>query len=333
MTVLVTGGAGYVGTHAVRALSVAGRDVVILDSMERRAPEIVEDFPLLVGDIRDEFVVQRAIEDHGVTAVVHFAGYKNARESVGRPDLYFDNNVGGTHAVLKAMRACGVTTLVFSSSCSVYGAPINSPVDEAQDLVPVSPYGASKLMCEQMCRWYSSAFDTRYMPLRYFNAAGASAEGRFGEDVKGTSNLIPLAIGAALDLLPPLTVFGSNLPTPDGTCVRDYIGVEDIARAHVSALDYLEAGREPIPVNLGSGVGTSVKQILELVSRVSGIEVPCVFSSARPGDPEAVFADGRRANELLGWRPTQDLEQVVRSAWLWHSSRAEIDKARLGEGR
>jgi UDP-glucose-4-epimerase GalE len=236
------------------------------------------------------------------------------------PERYFENNVVGTARLLDAITGTGVQSFVFSGSCSVYGTPDQLPVAEDAPLQPESPYGQSKLIGEQLLRWHGECHGLRWMSLRYFNAAGASHDARIGEDYRVTMNLVPLVIKAILGRRPPVQVFGTDFPTPDGTAIRDYIHVEDLAVGHVAALERLAEGQASGAVNLGTGQGTSVKQIVELAGKVSGQEVPVEYVDRRPGDPAAVFADNRLAAQLLGWRPEHDLEDIVASAWHWHSA-------------
>jgi UDP-glucose-4-epimerase GalE len=320
MSVLITGGAGYIGSHTVRALRTQGRDVVVLDSLETGYEAAVLGAPLVVGDIADVELVARLVAERGVDSIIHFAGYKNAGESMQAPSKYFRNNVVGTARLLEAVEGSTVRQFVFSGSCSVYGTPAELPVSEQAPLQPESPYGQSKLMTEQMLRWYGERAGLRWMSLRYFNAAGASADAVIGEDINVTLNLVPLVMKAALGLRPPVQVFGTDFPTPDGTAVRDYIHVEDLADAHVMALEHLETGGASTAVNLGTGTGSSVKQVIQSTEREIGRSVPAEYVGRRPGDPSAVWADNRLAAELLGWKPRYGLDEVVASAWRWHST-------------
>jgi UDP-glucose 4-epimerase len=320
VTVLVTGGAGYIGCHTVRALRALGRDVVVLDSLETGYEAAVLGAPLVVGDIADTELVGQIVAEHDVDSIIHFAGYKNAGESMDKPGKYFRNNVVGTARLFEAIEGTTVRHFVFSGSCSVYGTPAELPVGETAPLQPESPYGQSKLMSEQMLRWYGERAGLHWMSLRYFNASGASADAVVGEDINVTLNLVPLVMKAALGLRPPVQVFGTDFPTPDGTAIRDYIHVEDLADAHVLALEHLEAGGESRAVNLGTGTGSSVKQVIGATEREIGRPVPAEYVGPRPGDPSAVWADNRLAAELLGWKPRFGLEEIVASAWRWHST-------------
>lgn len=320
MTVLVTGGAGYIGSHTARLLGQRGRDVVVLDSLEQGRRGAVLDAPLVVGDIADAELVTSTIEEHGITSIIHFAAYKAAGESMEQPGRYFANNVGKANALFDAARAAGVDKVVFSSTCAVYGTPRHLPVDEAHALAPESPYAESKRMTEQVLRWYSDLHGVRSVSLRYFNAAGAASDGLLGEDWTVTLNLVPLVMKAALGRIPGLTVLGTDYPTRDGTGVRDYVHVEDLADAHVRALDYLDEGGGTTAVNLGTGVGSTVREVLDVAREVSGRDIPSVDAPRRPGDPAEVYGDNRRALDLLGWRPDRDLRTILTSAWQWHSA-------------
>ena len=278
------------------------------------------DAPLEVGDIADAALVQRVVEDYGVDSVVHFAAYKAAGESMEVPERYFENNVGRSARLLAALHAAGVERIVFSSTCAVYGTPGTLPVDEQHPTGPESPYGESKRIVEQMLRWFDECHGMRSVALRYFNAAGASADARIGEDNPRPLNLVPLAMQAALGQLRVLPINGTDYPTPDGTTIRDYVHVDDLAAAHVRALHYLEAGGASTIVNVGTGRGASTLEVIEGAKRVSGVDFATAPAPRRPGDPTEVFADNRRASELLGWKPQHDLDDILASAWRWHST-------------
>ncbi len=320
MTILVTGGAGYIGSITARLLAERGREVLLADSLERGHRGAAGSLPLVVADVSDRGAMSRLVEAHRVDAVVHFAAYKAAGESMERPGMYFRNNVGATAALLEAIVDAGVERVVFSSSSAVYGTPESLPVTEDAPLQPESPYGESKAIVESMLAWLGRRRPLRSVSLRYFNAAGAWPDGSLGEDWSLTTNLVPVVMRALLGRRGPLEVFGTDYPTPDGTAVRDYVHVMDLAEAHLAALDYLEAGGEPCVVNLGTGVGSSVREVLDAAERASGREVPVVTAPRRPGDPVALYADNRRAAELLGWRPRYGLDEIVASAWAWHST-------------
>jgi UDP-glucose 4-epimerase len=320
MTILVTGGAGYIGSHTVRALRARGDDVVVLDSLEFGHPEAVPDVPIEMGDIGDVDLVSRIVAQHGVDSVVHFAGYKAAGESMDMPGRYFDNNVARTAVLLETLQATGVEHVVFSSSCSVYGTPATLPVDEAHPTGPESPYAESKLLVERMLRWFSERQGMRSVSLRYFNASGASFDGLHGEDSPKPLNLVPLAMLAALGKVEKLAVFGTDYDTLDGTCIRDYIHVDDLADAHLRALDHLASGGDTMSLNVGTGQGSSVLEVIHGTQRVSGVDVPVEYATRRPGDPAAVWADNTLVRAVLEWEPRHDLDEILTSAWTWHSS-------------
>ncbi|HEX5586539.1 MAG TPA: UDP-glucose 4-epimerase GalE [Acidimicrobiia bacterium] len=323
MSVLVTGGAGYIGSHTVRALRARGADVVVLDSLELGHVEAVLDAPLEVGDIADAALVADIVQRHAVDAVVHFAGYKAAGESMEVPEKYFENNVAKTARLLDTLHAAGVAQFVFSSSCSVYGTPSTLPVDEQHPTGPESPYAESKHLVERMLRWFDDCHGLRSVSLRYFNAAGASADARLGEDSPRPLNLVPLAMLAALGKIDALSVYGTDYPTPDGTCVRDYIHVDDLADAHVRALGYLADGGPSTALNVGTGQGSSVLEVIDGAKAVSGIDFPVKLVERRPGDPSAVWADNTRVREVLGWQAEHALDEILASAWAWHSTHPE----------
>ena len=317
-TTLVTGGAGYIGAHTVRVLRSAGRDVVVLDTLERGNADAVLDAPLVVGDMGDESLVERLCREHGVSAIIHFAAYKNVGESMREPSKYFRNNVDGTVGLLEGARRAGVELVVFSSSCSVYGTPDSVPVDESQAIRPESVYAETKAIVERVLHWYGEVHAMRSVSLRYFNAAGASFDARIGEDWTYALNLVPVAMKALLIGESRLHVFGDDYPTIDGTCIRDYIHVDDLADAHVAAIDYLDRGGATTSLNLGTGVGTSVKQVLDAIERVAGREVPHDVVARRAGDPVATYADPSRSREVLGWTPRYGLGEIIETAYRWH---------------
>jgi UDP-glucose-4-epimerase GalE len=320
MTVLVTGGAGYIGSHTVKLLQARGRPVVVLDDLSTGHAALVHGAPLVVGRVQDHDLVASVVAEHGVDACIHFAASKAAGESVRVPEQYFANNTCGALALLDALVGAGVHRFVFSSTAAVYGTPATLPVAEDHALHPESPYGESKLLVERMLPWLEGAHGLRSVSLRYFNAAGAAADGSVGEDYSVTTNLVPLVMKALLGRSAPLQVFGTDYPTPDGTCVRDYVHVDDLADAHLAALEHLERGGESVTLNLGTGVGSTVLEVLAAAEQASGRPVPHTLAARRPGDPTALFADNARARELLGWTPTRSLQEIVRSAWAWHSA-------------
>jgi UDP-glucose-4-epimerase GalE len=322
MAVLITGGAGYIGSHVARLLRERGREIVVLDTLERGRREAVLGAPLVVGDIADRDLVTATVRDHDVDSAIHFAAYKAPGESMELPGRYFANNVTGSHRLLEALQAAGVDRIVFSSSCSVYGTPTKVPVDESAPFHPESVYGETKRMIEDVLRWYGVCHGVRSVSLRYFNAAGASTDGAIGEDWTGTANLIPLAMKATLGLRRPLQVFGTDYPTPDGTAIRDYIHIEDLADAHLRALQYLERGGPTVALNVGTGVGSSVREVVDTIARVAGRPVPHEDVGRRPGDPVALYSDNTLVRSTLGWSPQRDLDDIVASAWRWHSRTA-----------
>ncbi len=325
-TVLVTGGAGYIGSHTVRALRDAGRDVVVFDSLELGRREAVIDAPIVVGDIRDNDLVTATCNEHGITQLVHFAAYKAVGESMETPSKYWRNNVAGSVELVEACLAAGVQDVVFSSSCSVNGTPDVVPVTETAPIRPESVYAESKAMVERILYWYGRTSDLRSVSLRYFNAAGASFDGRIGEDWTHSYNLVPLAMKALLLKDRRLKVFGDDYDTPDGTCIRDYIHVNDLADAHVKALGYLGNGGETVAVNVGTGVGSSVFDVLNATAAAAGEEVPYDIAPRRAGDPVSTYADPTFAEATLGWTAQYDLTAIVESAFAWHTS--QLDGAR-----
>lgn len=315
MRVLVTGGSGYVGSHAVRELAAAGHEVLIYDNLSTGDRRLSDGFELIEGEIADVARVSKCLE--GADAVMHFAASAYVGESVRDPRKYFRNNVESALKLLDAVLASSVRMFVFSSSCAVYGVPSALPIMEDSPKEPINPYGTTKLFLERALAAYSAAHGLRYVALRYFNAAGAHAGGSIGEIHKPETHLIPLALKAALGSAPPLKVFGKNFDTPDGTCIRDFIHVSDLGRAHALALKYLAGRGDSISLNLGTGKGVSVKELLELIGRVTGRDVPHTYDSARAGDPPALYADAARAKKVLGWEATRSLEEILASAWKW----------------
>jgi len=320
VTVLVTGGAGYIGSHTVRALRAAGRDVVVLDSLELGDADAVIDAPLVVGDITDRQLVVDTCREYGVSQVVHFAAYKSVGESMEQPAKYWRNNVAGSVELFEACLEAGVRDVVFSSSCSVYGTPDAVPVVETESIKPESVYAETKAMIEKVLTWYGTTSGLRSVSLRYFNAAGASFDGRIGEDWTYSINLIPLAMKALLLGDRRLQVFGNDYDTPDGTCIRDYIHVDDLADAHVKALDHLAAGGESTAVNLGTGTGSSVLDVIRATEAVAGSPVPHDVVARRPGDPVSTFAEPSHAETTLGWKARYGLDEIIRTAYDWHRS-------------
>ena len=316
MTILVTGGAGYIGSHTLRLLRSQHRDVVVLDSLVRGTEKNLLGATIEVADICDSTAVEAICRKHNVDSVIHFAAFKSAGESMTHPHLYWRNNVEGTVGLVENE----VTRIVFSSSAAVYGNPDQLPITESAAIKPENVYAETKAMMERIISWYGITHGLRWVSLRYFNAAGASSDGVLGENWDITSNLIPLVMKAALSASGPLQVLGNDYPTPDGTGVRDYIHVEDLADAHAKAVDYLIDGKPNLTVNLGTGVGTSVLQILAATKKASGKPVPHDFALRRLGDPAIVYADASLAKATLGWTATRSYEDIINSAYEWHRS-------------
>lgn len=310
--VLVTGGAGYIGSHCCKALARAGHSPIVFDNLSRGHADAVKWGPLIRGDIRDQELVTKTLRDEAIDAVIHFAALAYVGESVEQPGLYYDNNVGGMISLLNAMKAARVETLVFSSSCATYGVPETVPIREDTPQNPINPYGRTKLICEWMLRDADQANALRFAALRYFNAAGADPEGELAERHDPETHLLPLALLAAFGTGKPLSVLGTDYPTADGTCVRDYIHVEDLARAHVMALDDLLSRGSSFAVNLGTGTGTSVHEIVEAVERVTGRKVPHHEAARRAGDPPELVADVGKARKILGFETRwNQIDQIV----------------------
>jgi len=319
MTVLVTGGAGYIGSHMVLELLDAGEDVVVLDDLSTGFRWAVpERAPLIVGDFGDEALVSRTIAAHHVDEIIHFAAKIVVPESVADPLGYYLNNTAKARTLLAAAVAAKVRRFIFSSTAAVYGDPSQNPVTETESLKPLSPYGRSKLMVEWMLEDAARAHDLSYVALRYFNVAGADPKGRSGQSTANATHLIKVAVQTALGLRPKMQVFGRDYPTPDGTCMRDYIQVTDLARAHMDALRHLRAGGTSLSCNCGYERGFSVLEVIETVKRVAGLEFPVEFGPRRPGDPAAIVAANARIKSVLGWEPKHaDLGQIVRQALDW----------------
>lgn len=318
--VLVVGGAGYIGSHTVRQLVASGRKVVVLDNLVYgHADAIVDDEVVFIeGDLGDREVLDRVFGGHAIAAVMHFAAYAYVGESVTDPAKYYGNNLAAPIVLLDAMRDHGVNVFIFSSTCATYGNPQYVPIDEKHPQNPINPYGASKLMLERVLADYSYAYGLKYAALRYFNAAGCSEDGRIGEDHNPETHLIPLVLEAAAGVREHITVFGTDYPTPDGSCIRDYIHVNDLARAHILAIDRLEAGAESFKCNLGTGIGHSVKELISAAERVTGRPIKVVYGERREGDPPELVAAPALAKALLGWEAEhKDLDGVLKTAWAW----------------
>lgn len=319
MRILVIGGAGYIGSHNVHALAERGDEVVVLDSLATGHRESVHPKARFYqGDLRSAADLDKVFSENKIDAVMHFAAYSLVAESMTKPLKYFDNNVGGMLSLLQAMARHGVDKLVFSSTAAVYGEPKSIPIVEDDPKDPTNPYGESKLIMERMMRWVGEANGIRSVILRYFNVGGALADGSIGEDHRPESHLIPLILQVPLGRRPHISVFGTDYPTKDGSCIRDYLHVMDLADAHLRAVDYLAAGGSSTVCNLGNGQGFSVLEMIEAARRVTGHELPVRIEGRRPGDPARLVASSDRAKAVLGWQPAAGIEEIIRTAWTWH---------------
>lgn len=315
MVVLVVGGAGYIGSHTARALKQARHDVIVFDNLSTGYESLAAGFELIKADMLDASAL--ATPMRRADAIMHFAAHAYVGESVTNPKKYFRNNVEGGLSLLNAALEAGVKKIIFSSTCAVYGEPAKVPIEEDTPRQPVNPYGVSKLFFEQALEAYDRAYEFRYASLRYFNAAGADESGEIGELHNPETHLIPLALRAAAGTGPELQVFGSDYPTPDGTCIRDYIHVNDLASAHVRALEHLAAGKGSFAVNVGTGSGYSVQQVISAVEEVTGKRVPHKVVPRRAGDPPRLVANPAKVQALLGWKATRGLREDVATAWNW----------------
>ena len=320
MNILVTGGAGYIGSHVVEELKRSGFVPIVYDNLSTsHADAVAEDVLLINGDIHDLDFLEHIMGEYEIDAVMHFAASSLVGESMENPGRYYYNNVAGTLSLLDAMRKAGVDTIVFSSTAAVYGEPEKWPIEEDFDVRPTNVYGRTKLMIETMLADYDSAYDLRYVALRYFNAAGADASGNIGEDHRPETHLIPIILKTALGIRRNVSIFGTDYQTPDGTCIRDYIHVSDLAVAHVLALKHLLAGGTSKVYNLGSEKGFSVREIIETAKKVTEVDFGVSEEKRRPGDPAVLIASSKRIAEELGWQPAHSaIDEIISSAWKWH---------------
>ena len=317
--ILVTGGAGYIGSHTVKALKAAGLSPVIFDNFSTGHRSFIKATPAFEGDLCTASDLDQVFSEYAIDGVLHFAGKALVAESTQKPEFYYQTNLIGGLNLLRVMQKCDVRFLIFSSTCATYGVPERVPIPENHPQNPINPYGDTKLAFERAMRWFHEAHRLEYLSLRYFNAAGADADGEFGEDHDPETHLIPLALQAAAGRRPDVQIFGTDYPTPDGTCIRDYIHVSDLARAHVAGLQALMEGRVPSQaLNLGTGGGYSVREVIDSVRRVTGRPFTVRETARRPGDPPQLVALVDRAKELLGWTAVEsDLDRIVGSAWRW----------------
>ncbi|MDR2296173.1 MAG: UDP-glucose 4-epimerase GalE [Clostridiales Family XIII bacterium] len=321
MSILICGGAGYIGSHCAHELKKAGFDCLIYDNLSEGHRAAVGGIPLIVGDLSDEGALEGVFSSHEIEGVLHLAAFALAGESVRRPLDYWQNNVSGTINLLRAMERRGVKHIVFSSTCAVYGEPARVPITEDEPAAPCNPYGETKLAVERLLAHCDAAYGTKSVCLRYFNAAGAMPDGSLGEDHALETHLIPLAFKTALGRREKLLVYGDDYPTKDGSCVRDYIHVLDLAEAHVRALRYLLGGGESLRLNLGSQAGASVFAVIRAAERIAGAKIPYEIARRRPGDPATAVASAEKARSVLGWEAKRgDLDTILADAWRWHSA-------------
>ncbi|MCS6823970.1 MAG: UDP-glucose 4-epimerase GalE [Cytophagaceae bacterium] len=323
MAILVTGGAGFIGSHAVRDLVKNGFKVVVIDNMIYGHKEAIVDseVTLVEGDIGDKNLLKNIFTQHKIEGVIHFAAYAYVGESVKEPLKYYKNNVASSLTLLETMLENDCKKIIFSSTCATYGNPVQIPITESHPQSPINPYGWSKLMLEKIIMDFHRAYGFEYVFLRYFNASGSSKEGIIGEDHEPETHLIPLVLRSLLPGEPPITVFGTDYDTPDGTCIRDYIHVEDLASAHVKALSYILNGNPSIALNLGVGRGYSVKEIIQAAEAVTGLKVNLKYGERRAGDPPILVADNTLAKKTLDWQPVyNDINEIIATAWKWFNS-------------
>ena len=322
MSVLVLGGAGYIGSHTVYELIERGEDVIVADNLQTGHIEAVHPKAgFYKGDIRDKNFLDEIFKKEKIDAVIHFAANSLVGESMTNPLKYYDNNLYGTMILLKSMVENGIDKIVFSSTAAVYGEPENIPILETDRTEPTNTYGETKLSMEKMFKWVSRAHNLRYVSLRYFNACGAHVSGKIGEAHNPESHLIPIILQVPNGQRKEVSIFGDDYPTKDGTCIRDYIHVTDLAQAHILAVDYLRKGNSSDIFNLGNGVGFTVKEVIETARKVTGHPVPAVISQRRAGDPAQLIASSEKAKAVLGWKPQHaDIEEIIATAWKWHKN-------------
>ncbi len=318
--ILVAGGAGYIGSHMVALLVEKGYNVIVVDNLSTGHWQSVNNATLRVGDVRDVAFMDSVFHEIPIHGVINFAACSLVGESVTNPLKYYTNNITGAQVILDNMRAHGVDKIVFSSTAATYGEPEKQPIEESDRTCPTNPYGETKLAIERMLHWCDKAYDIRHVALRYFNAAGSSPANDIGEDHNPETHLIPIVMQAALGEREFIGIYGDDYPTPDGSCVRDYIHVQDLAHAHLLALEYLDKGGKSDVFNLGSGGGYSVKEIVKLAEKVTGKKIPVKIQPRRDGDPSTLIASNKKAAEVLGWKPELQLEQILADAWQWHSA-------------
>ncbi|UQZ84820.1 UDP-glucose 4-epimerase [Paenibacillus konkukensis] len=321
MAILVTGGAGYIGSHTVAELLARNEEVVVVDNLQQGHREAVLGGKLYVGDLRDADFMDTLFKENEIEAVIHFAANSLVGESMQNPGKYYHNNVYGTLCLLEKMNEYGVKKIVFSSTAATYGEPEQVPIVESDRTLPTNAYGETKLAMEKMMRWFDTAHGIKYVSLRYFNAAGAHESGRIGEDHSPETHLIPIILQVALGQREHISIFGEDYATPDGTCIRDYIHVTDLADAHILAVEKLRKGGDSSIYNLGNGKGFSVKEVVEIARQVTGHPIPAVVQERRAGDPAVLIASSARTQAELGWKPQRDsLEHIINSAWTWHKN-------------
>ena len=322
MSVLVLGGAGYIGSHTVYELVENGADVVVADNLSTGHIEsLKKGIKFYKGDIHDEMFLDNIFKNENIDCIIHFAAFSLVGESMKDPLKYYANNLGGTMSLLKSMVKNNVLNLIFSSTAAVYGEPEDIPIEENSPTIPTNAYGETKLAMERMMNWANKAYGINYAALRYFNACGAHVSGEIGEDHFPETHLIPLVLQVPIGKRPYISIFGNDYNTKDGTCIRDYIHVTDLAKAHILAMDYILNGGKSGSFNLGNGVGFSVEEIIEAARRVTGVDIEAKYDKRRPGDPAKLVASSQKAKNILGWKPEfTDIDSIIKTAWKWHSS-------------